>query len=513
MHIIDINTSFGKRVDPDPRYALETLVQTLDSHAIALALSYATRACTYDMHAGNEDTLAAVRRYPQILPAAVLNPHEFETLDAEWQVCRSHGVRAVRLFPVAQHWSVSSAAFQWMLKRLEGSGVSLMFSLAETDFFANGAPDHDYATKIAQATAGLGLSVILTDTHYVSMAEVIAVMRQHPHVYCETNWLASTDAIEMFVEQVGAARLIYGSSAPVQPMQKTLNVILEAAISAQDKAAILGGNAIRILGIKPAMLEGRPQLTDLAPKRFEEPVIDVHTHLGACTFCCTVRHEDYDPRRMLERMQRYGVAHSVVSSIESMRHDMARGNQALAAAIATHPQLHGYVELDPYHLQLSCGEMDMYYAQPNFIGAELELTHIPARTDSREVQALIAAVAQRGKPILLKPGMGDAPEAERELARRHPQLAIIHAHGFDADWARVVADTPNIYVEHNLSKPRHHDIRDSLDILGSGRVLFGSDQTLLSLGASIGAYWDAAMNAAERGQVLQGNAQKIFKLH
>ena len=40
MHIIDVNTFFGKAVDPDPRYSLEFLRSELDRHAVACACNH-----------------------------------------------------------------------------------------------------------------------------------------------------------------------------------------------------------------------------------------------------------------------------------------------------------------------------------------------------------------------------------------------------------------------------------------------------------------------------------------
>ena len=92
----------------------------------------------------------------------------------------------------------------------------------------------------ARLTAEAGLPLVLTCTSYMNMAETMAVMGEHPHVYAETNWLATVGAIEVAVEAVGAGRLLYGSGAPACPMQKSLNQVLEADISPEDKRAILG---------------------------------------------------------------------------------------------------------------------------------------------------------------------------------------------------------------------------------------------------------------------------------
>lgn len=277
-------------------------------------------------------------------------------------------------------------------------------------------------------------------------------------------------------------RLLYGSAAPHRPMQKSLNQVLEADLSDQDKTAILGGNAMRLLGIEAEAMSGLPELASLEPSRFDEPIVDVHSHLGYWPIPMPC--EDYDPPRMLARMRRFGVVRSVVSSYESMRWDVAAGNARLARAIDGHPELLGCVEL--------------------------ELTHIPAPTGSAKVRRLMAEVAKRGRPVLFMPHAPEDAPAERELAREFPRLPIVHAHAFDADWAAVVKDAPNVHVEFCLSRPSHHDVRDVLDILGPERVLFGSDQTLLGLGAAVGLYLDARLSGRERALVLSGNARRLY---
>jgi predicted TIM-barrel fold metal-dependent hydrolase len=291
-------------------------------------------------------------------------------------------------------------------------------------------------------------------------------------------------------------------------VQKALNEVLEADISPEDKQAILGGNAACLLGIDLRTLSGRPELVDLEPRHFSEPSIDVHSHLGYWRF--PVPPEGYDPTEMLARMKRFGIRYGILSSYDSMRFDLEAGNRDVARAIEGHPELRGYVEVSPHRIELSCSEMDRYYKLPNFAGSEIELSHTNHPTASLETRALVAEVAKRGKPVLFK-GRGDA-YAERELARENPGLAIIHAHSMDAHWARVVADTPNIYVEFCTSRPSHHDMRDCLQILGAERLLFGTDQTLLSVGGQVGLYLDGGFGPDERRLVHYENARRLFHL-
>jgi predicted TIM-barrel fold metal-dependent hydrolase len=513
MYVIDVNTCFGHRTEFDYDLSLGTLVASLDGHSVAAALTYSLRGVHYDPKVGNSETIAAARAHPQLIPAATLDLHEYLGWEQELERCLRAGCRAFRFFPRIQGWSVSSLFFKQVLAKLRGRNVCLVFSTAEA------GSAWGQGEEIAAVTQGSGLPVILTDVNYNNMAEVIILLKEYSHLYVETNWLATVGAIDLMAQEVGADRLLFGSGAPMHPLQKALNQVLESALPARDKAAILGGNAMRLLGITEEALQGRPQLNDFEPKCFDEEIIDIHSHLGYWRW--PIYDEGYDPSAMIQRMKRFGVTRSVLSSYEAMRTDLAAGNQAVAKAIEGHPELRGYVELNPHQIELSCAQMDMYYQMPGFAGCEIELSHTVQPTGSSEVRRLMAEVGKRGKPVLFMPastwaiggGAGDVGDAqtERALAKENPGLVIIHAHSMDGNWARVVADAPNVYTEFCLSRASIHHIKECLPVLGPERLLFGSDQTLLSLGGSVGLYLDAGLNERERRLILRENAKRIFK--
>ena len=261
MYVIDINTAFGRSSEYDFDLALNTLLTSLDGHQIAGALSYSLRGVHYDSRAGNRESFAAARAHPHLIPVATLDLRDSLGWQDELAFCLQQGARVFRFFPQIQGWSVATRLFQQVLARLSGAGVALVFSTAEAGFGGWGA-----AEEIANLTADRGLPVILTDTNYNNMAEVISLMQQCPHLYAETNWLATVGAVEVMAEEVGAHRLLFGSAAPFRPLQKALNQVLETSLSAEDKAAILGGNAIRLLKLAPDALADRPQLASLEPQ-------------------------------------------------------------------------------------------------------------------------------------------------------------------------------------------------------------------------------------------------------
>lgn len=503
MFVIDCHTFWGKRVDADPRFSPNSLCDELTRHSVAAAFAFSRKGPDYDSRAGNRDVLAARRETPWLQPIAVLDPRDAPGFQAEFEFCLNAGIRAFRFFPAHQNWSVQSTLFRRQLNLFRDTPAVLIFSSIDS------YTGWELPAQIAAVTADLGVPVLFVDTFYANMFEVLSTMREFPHTYLETNGLATTEALDTVVGEVGPARVLYGSCAPLRPMQKALNQVLDARLSTADKAALLGGNAARLFQLDPALWAGRPTLAYDQPARFDEPSIDVHSHLG---YWQRPPYEDYRPDGMLRRMKQFNIEIGIVSAYESMRYDIAAGNRAVAEAIAGHPELRGCVELNPHQYELSCAEMERYFARPDFVGAEIELSHIPAPTGGPEVRKLIAAVARHGKPVLFLPAGGGDAAAERELARAHPHLAFIHAHGFDPAWARVVADTPNIHVEFCLSRPSHQHLRECLDLLGPERVLFGTDQTLLSVASQVGLYLDAQLSPRERRLVLRDNARRLYNL-
>ncbi|MEI7435328.1 MAG: amidohydrolase family protein [bacterium] len=503
--VIDINTVFGLRVNSDPRYEPAALSASLTAHQVALAFTCSRLGVDYFAPLGNTATIEACRHFPNLSPVAVVNPRDSFIWQADVDRCLSEGIRLFRFFPRTQGWSPTSRAFRDIVSYLASRKAIIIASVSEL------GGEWDTARALAEATDGLEIPLIFAEAYYSTLPEVLALMKDHRQIYADTSFLATINSVEQIADAVGYNRLLYGSAAPWHPMQKSLNQVLEARIPDAQKQAILGGTAMQLLGLPATMFADTPSLASLEPLSFDQPVIDIHSHLGC--FAIPVRQEDHNPAGMLERMRRLGITRSILSSAESLRYDVASGNRKIAGAIEGHPGLYGMVELDPWHLDLSCAEMDRYLSRPDFAAVEIELSHIACPTGSPQVRALMTEIARRGKPVLFMPHMGDADvEAEIELARANPSLTIVHAHGAEPEWARAVKNTPNICVEYCFSRTTHHRLREGIDILGPERVLFGSDQILLSPAGQIGLYYDANLSPRERQLIMHDNARRLYRL-
>jgi predicted TIM-barrel fold metal-dependent hydrolase len=70
-------------------------------------------------------------------------------------------------------------------------------------------------------------------------------------VHLETSCVMGYDAIAKLVGQCGRQQILFGSGAPIQLASASLSKIVQAPIRDVEREAILGGNAVRLLGLGP----------------------------------------------------------------------------------------------------------------------------------------------------------------------------------------------------------------------------------------------------------------------
>jgi predicted TIM-barrel fold metal-dependent hydrolase len=285
-----------------------------------------------------------------------------------------------------------------------------------------------------------------------------------------------------------------------------MNVIFQADLSPAQEAQILAGNALRLLGLDEASLQ--PQAEPPAYRAYMGPKIDVHAHLHADNYRFPIEVAGADVA--LAECRRYNIEIMIASSAPGIFYDMQAGNREIKAIIDAHPQFRGYVVTNPNFLEESCVEMDTYYQFDNFVGAKIHCEYSHQPTAGPRMRALFAEIAKRGKPVKIH---NDGPgwvEAIRDLARAHPHLPIIIAHGGPMGTGRIVADVPNVYLEFCGSGATRGVIRDALEAVGPERLMFGTDQDLLPPGFVLGTYYDAGFTPEQAEMVMYSNAQRLF---
>jgi predicted TIM-barrel fold metal-dependent hydrolase len=79
----------------------------------------------------------------------------------------------------------------------------------------------------------------------------VAVAKMHPNLLLDTaSSQIDNGMIEYAVAEIGAEKILFGSDMPLLDPHTQLAKVRGAEISREDQAKILGGNLVRLLGLK-----------------------------------------------------------------------------------------------------------------------------------------------------------------------------------------------------------------------------------------------------------------------
>lgn len=242
-------------------------------------------------------------------------------------------------------------------------------------------------------------------------------------------------------------------------------------------------------------------------------VIDVHAHYGRWFFPILAdRVSD-----MVALMERNGIERCVLSSTLAVVYDFAEGNEELARDIQGHPELFGYVTVNPNYVDASIEQIDHFLVRPSFVGLKIhpDYTGQPADHEGNVRILEHVAGAYEGACILIHTWGVEGVHAVAKMTSQFPELKFIWGHmGGTSDWrlaAQRVGEFENGYLEICSSTPEQGKIQEAVAIAGPEKILFGSDMTLLNPAFVLGTVMDAEIPEVAKQCILYENAQRVFK--
>lgn len=241
--IIDCNAFYGFWPRGSVAADIDTVRAMAAAHGIDKSLICSFRGVFADFVQGNAETLEICQKDSNLVPVATINPHRWIGVEDEIDRLLREGVKVFRFFPEYQHWPYKFMPFYRILERLEGTGSLIMLPAR-----VGGHQNNGVMTEIGELASNYDLTFAITGVFYGNLAEAIAVAQSEPNILLETHLLNSPDGFEVLVEEVGAKRLIYGSKAPLHPINASLLPLMHGAIEVSDREKILSGNIQRMLG-------------------------------------------------------------------------------------------------------------------------------------------------------------------------------------------------------------------------------------------------------------------------
>jgi predicted TIM-barrel fold metal-dependent hydrolase len=199
------------------------------------------------------DEIAAYRdATPDRFPAAcgIVEPrdgaHAFAEID---RAQRELGLVALSFHTRFQGVSMDS---RWILRYLERMGevglVPLMHAMDDT-------PEESLwkLASIARHLNDLTLVALDPFSGFEATRQCFHIAEVAPNVVFDTSLSYNFDFIEDFARQFGAHRVVFGTDLYSYPVGRRISHLLpqivDSSLPRDDKAAILGGNARRVLGI------------------------------------------------------------------------------------------------------------------------------------------------------------------------------------------------------------------------------------------------------------------------
>lgn len=204
-------------------------------------------------------------------------------------------------------------------------------------------------------------------------------------------------------------------------------------------------------------------------------------------------------------------------------------NQQTSEVIARDPErLLGFVFINPsLPANIVSEELDQYLPQSGFRGIKLELD---VNCRDPRVDIVMEKARQYNVPVLhhswyvntwcMNKGELEVqlnrsePHDVADLARRFPDVHIIMAHleGSGIRGVLDVADCENVWIDTSGSQPFTGTLEFALEIIGSRRILFGSDLCGRSVEGQLGRILGTRMPEADRENILWRNAETLLGL-
>lgn len=510
MYAIDFISDFSVGPIAEPDTTLALLLAQTEKHNTTVTLTTSKRGLMNQVpKEAIAETLEVVKQHARLLPVGVLDPRHYLGWQEDLRTCIEGGCVAMRMAPGPQSWSPNTLIFRKMVEAIGAATVDRPLPLI-IDFNGAGKEAMEWIHIVGEISDRYHVPVVLNEISYGYMGELITVMQTYRSVYAAIRWLCLADGLEVMVEAGVGDQLIYGSNAPRYSITALRNQVLMARLSDEQKQAILGGNALRLLGKDIAQLGVEPLLIRTQADLPERPIIDMHAHVSG--FHVAQPFNTRSETNVHELSARCNIELTFVSSYNAINYDMRQGNADTQKFLDRHPTLRGYVTCDPRDIPGSVEQMQRYFQDKRFVGVKLYCP-FGGNMATQRMQEMLDEVAKFGRPVKIHMDEGGSPyPGLRQAALRNPNLAIIKAHADDVAGAQQILDLPNVYFEFCSSGIQPGRIRRVIDVLGPERIFFGTDQPLFAPWFEYGAYLDAFQNEREAELILRENVRRVFRL-
>lgn len=535
LNFFDYNVRIGKgnrpvKETPEFYGNVETLIKEMDYFGIQDALVFHRIAQEGSTHLGNKILMEEISEYKNLHPCWVLSPHVVRKEDRPENLIKemkTHGVKAVRLFPQAEGF-YGYPFTEWMcgdlLKGLERERIPVLLNSPHA-LDSSLPTSYERLNELCRKYPELPVIVGGWGIPF-AMNPLLGI---HKNLYLNVNSLSGHERIEFICRNYGAERLIFGTrfgTSPFTCLGASITVVTMADIKEEDKQKIAGDNLRRLLKIplrekkiqktysspfiKP-IREGRPIKSEI--------IIDSHAHNGIDEGIIP----NSGPKGMVKVMDRLGIDVACISCSEGITGaDGSVMNDLMVETVKAFPKRFiGYTRVDPNYPEEIEKELNLRLQQANIrhikvhpVGQNYPITgenYRPAWEFALKHKSVVLSHSTVGSPTC-SPKMFDG------LAEKYPDITFIIGHsGNDGDGYKeaieVAKKRKNIYLETSgWCMTSLGVVEYVVERIGAERILFGTDFAFIGAPFQMGAIAYARISDEDKRKIMGLNAARLFSV-
>lgn len=244
-------------------------------------------------------------------------------------------------------------------------------------------------------------------------------------------------------------------------------------------------------------------------------VIDCHNHIGPWRQFHAPRN---DAEGMLASMDAIGINQAFITAHAAIGPDYRYGNDLVIETLERHPdRFFGYVTVNPSYASDMERELERCLRVRGMKGIKLHPAMHGMPIDSAAYTAAYETANARRCPLLIHTwGAADMTVIDK-LTRRYPDAQFIIGHaGADVrameEAIRIADSRDNAYLDLALSMAYEGNVEWFVSMVGSRKVVFGSDMPFYDPRPTFGRVALADISEDEKRDILGRNMERLLKM-
>jgi predicted TIM-barrel fold metal-dependent hydrolase len=253
MLVIDAHTHLGRGDEHYGKQALwdrrthflaGDMLRLMDEVGVDVVVAFGLGSPAFEDRV--KPVIDAVQRYPERFVGFFwANPREPDSRIGFVRAVREYGLKGLKLHPIIDSYQANHSMVFPLIEAAGELGVPVTIHSHQPG--SQPALIGDLASRFPTVT------IVMAHMGMAAYRDAIYVAQKEGNVILETSAQPWTHrVVRVAAERIGIERIIFGSDAPLHHPKVELTKVEVAGLSPEEKAAVLGGNAARLLGLKTA---------------------------------------------------------------------------------------------------------------------------------------------------------------------------------------------------------------------------------------------------------------------